>query len=197
MYCLSGPWFYLWLFELLSNIFALWVICRTRSALCTLIDSRCLPLLLLLLYNMFFHFACYQVVVICVCFYLCIPVCLMHMYPDSVSSGYIWMNVCFRLDVWVCVNVHLCDRSILLLLSVLTAHLQLLLPPFTEIKSLFSQAAYWVKASKHRCSASGTDNMGLKDLLRPPAYTIKASVLALIWFTEGGQLGNRFYIELL
>lgn len=81
--------------------------------------------------------------------------------------------VCARMYEYVC----LCDLSSLPVTdtqrSVLTAHLQSWVPPSSEIKSLFSQAAYWVKASKHRCSASRTDNMGFKYHPRLPAYTIK------------------------
>lgn len=43
----------------------------------------------------------------------------------------------------------------------------------SEIRSLSSQAAYWVNAGKQRWSASATDNTGLEDHPRLPAYTIK------------------------
>lgn len=81
--------------------------------------------------------------------------------------------------------------------AVLTDHLQSWLPPSSEIKSLFSQAAYWISPSKHRCSASRTDNMGLWTTSGCLLILLKAPVLVLIWFTKGGQLGNRFCIELL
>ena len=57
--------------------------------------------------------------------------------------------------------------------SFLTARPQSWLPPFSEIKSFSSQASYCIRAAKHRCSTSGTDNVGLKDHLRLAAYTIK------------------------
>ena len=109
-------------------------------------------------------------------------VCVMQMYPDSVLSGRV---------------TSLSPPATETQRAVLTDHLQSWLLPSSEIKSLFSQAAYWISPSKHRCSASRTDNMGLWTTSGCLLILLKASELVLIWFTKGGQLGNRFCIELL
>lgn len=93
-----------------------------------------------------------------------------HMYSNSVLSIYECMCMC--LDVWryafkyMCPAIKTHDRFRQLTFNSW-------LPPFSEIKSLFSQAAYWVKASKQRCSGRVTDNKCLKDHLRLHAYIIK------------------------
>lgn len=111
-------------------------------------------------------------------FCLCITVCVMHHVPRQ-CLVWICLNGCVYLlgclSVCECVFVWpLYPPATETQRSVLTVHLQPWLPPFSEIKSLFSQAAYWVRVSKHRCSASWADNMGFKDHLRLPAHAVKA-----------------------
>lgn len=130
----------------------------------------------------------------CVRFFLFVSllynnVCVIHIHANT-------QTVCC---VWVCVC--LCDLSLLLLLKRCGLSWQLTsrrgcLPP---VKSNLSLVRLLIELDLQNTGVVPGEQTTwtLKTTSGCLLILLKASVLVLIWFTKGGQLGNRFCIELL
>lgn len=143
---------------------------------------------------MLFHFTCNQVHKTL----WVLASLLLLKYRDSALS--LCTYVCVLHVRTVCVRVtslSLSPPAVKTQRPVLTALLQSWLSPSSEIKFLLSQAAYWVRPWNTGVVAAEQTTQTLKTTSGCLLTLLKASMLHLIWFTKGGQLGNRLCIELL
>lgn len=154
---------------------------------------------------MLYHFTCYQVAAIkhrgvtnvlflfvysCLCYAPC---------TQAVSRLYTQMNACICLDV--CVSARECDLSTPppLIHSSLPWQLTFTRCCLPSVKSNLSLVRLLIELGFQNTGVVPEEQTtwALKTTSGCLLIPLKASVLVQIWFTKGGQLGNRFCIELL
>lgn len=142
---------------------------------------------------MCFHFTCYRVVV------------MKHRVRRVTEGISVFVSLLCHTVQWANIQKVCClgvgDPSLVLLLRRSSLSWQLTSSrgcfPSSEIKFLLSQAAYWIRLSNTGVVLAEQTTWALKTTSGCLLIPLKASVFVLIWFTKGGQLGNRFCIELL